>query len=326
MQTIVRAAAIVLTVAATGYMLRAGTPAAPSTGSVAAAVRPVDLPVHFMTAPSSDHEYFLSRHQVVPVGRRNITLPILMYHYIRKPPSMRNDWLGYKLSVSPADFATQMDWLSRNGFHPVDFNDVRAYFAGGQPLPTRPVVITFDDGYADLYTAAFPILSSHDFKAVAYIVSSFVGWPGYATADQILQMDHNGIEIASHTVDHANLARSSVGSVRRELVESKRSLERLLGRPVLDFAYPSGQFNAMVVAEVKQAGYDTAVTTTESVDHSFADRFVWARVRVGGGESLADFAHNLGTPMPAITITAVDIETAGAALPSLRRPPHRLFK
>jgi len=129
----------------------------------------------------------------------------------------------------------------------VDFNDVRAYFAGKQPLPTRPVVITLDDGYADLYTAAFPVLSAHDFKAVAYIVSGFIGRPGYATADQIVQMDHNGIEIASHTVDHANLARSSAGSVRRELIESKQSLERLLGHPVLDFAYPSGKFNAQVV-------------------------------------------------------------------------------
>jgi hypothetical protein len=73
---------------------------------------------------------------------------------------------------------------------------------------------------------------------------------------------------------------------------------------------------------VRQAGYDTAVTTMESVDHSVSDRYLWTRVRVGGGESLADFASHLGTPMPATTITAVDIETAGAELPSLVRPTH----
>jgi peptidoglycan/xylan/chitin deacetylase (PgdA/CDA1 family) len=324
MQTIVRAAAVVLTVAATGYLLQIGAHVAPSVGSAVAA-HSIAMPISNLTPPSSNHEYFLSRLQVVPVGRRNITLPILMYHYIRKPPSMRTDLLGYKLSISPADFATQMDWLSRNGFHPVDFNDVRAYFEGRQPLPTKPVVITLDDGYADLYTAAFPILAAHDFKAVAYIVSGFIGRPGYATADQVVQMDHNGIEIASHTVDHADLARSSVGSVRRELVESKRSLEQLVAHPVLDFAYPSGQFNAQVVYAVKQAGYDTAVTTVESVDHSLADRFVWTRVRVGGGESLADFANHLGTPMPATTITAVDIEAAGD-LPTLVRPTHLLLR
>jgi hypothetical protein len=106
----------------------------------------------------------------------------------------------------------------------------------------------------------------------------------------------------------------------RELVESKRWLEHLLGHPVLDFAYPSGQFNAQVVAEVKQAGYDTAVTTMSSVEHSFTDRYVWTRVRVGGGESLADFAHNLGSPMPTTTITALDIETPDIVLPPLARP------
>src|ERR1700674_980205 len=326
MQTIVRAAAVVLTVAATGYLLQAGAPAAPPAVSSTAAAHRIAVLIPDLTPPSSNHEYFLSRLQVVPVGRRNITLPILMYHYIRTPPSPPTDLLGYNLSISPADFATQMDSLSRNGFHPVDFNDVRAYFAGTRPLPTKPIVITFDDGYADLYTAAFPILSAHDFKAVAYIVSGFIGQPRYATADQIVQMDHNGVEIASHTVNHADLAKSSAGNVWRELVESKRSLEQLLGHQVLDFAYPSGKFNAHVVSAVRQAGYDTAVTTLTSVDHSPADRFTWTRVRVGGGESLADFVHNLGTPMPATTITVADIEPAGADLPSLVRPTHLLLR
>lgn len=324
MQTIVRAAAVVLTVLTTGYLLQTGAPVARSTAIPA--VHPIVATVSDLAPPTSNHEYFISRHQVVPVGRRNITLPILMYHYIRTPPSTRTDRLGYNLSTSPADFATQMDWLSRNGFHPVDFNDVRAYFDGTQPLPAKPVVITFDDGYADLYTAAFPVLSAHDFKAVAYIVSGFIGRPGYATADQVVQMDHNGIEIASHTVNHANLARSSAGSVWRELIESKHSLERLVGHPILDFAYPSGQFNTQVAYAVKQAGYNTAVTTMESVDHSVANRFVWARTRVAGGVSLADFGNHLGTPMPAITITTVDIEAAGASLPTLARPTHLLIK
>jgi peptidoglycan/xylan/chitin deacetylase (PgdA/CDA1 family) len=326
MQTIVRAAALMLTVATTGYMLQIGSAPTTLAAPVAAAIQPAALPVVAVASFASEHEYFLSRHQVVPLGRRNITLPILMYHYIRKPPSIRSDWLGYKLSIAPADFAAQMDWLSGNGFHPVDFNDVRAYFAGKEPLPTRPVVITFDDGYEDLYSAAFPILSAHDFKAVAYIVSGFVGRQGYATAAQVVQMDHNGIEIASHTVNHADLARSSPGSVRRELVDSKRWLEHLVGHPVLDFAYPSGKFNAQVVAEVQQAGYDTAVTTLDSVDHSLTDRLLWTRIRVGGGESLADFVHSLGTPMQAVTVTSVDIEAAATHLPSLTRPADLLFK
>jgi peptidoglycan/xylan/chitin deacetylase (PgdA/CDA1 family) len=217
-----------------------------------------------------------------------------------------------------------MDWLSQHGFHAIDFNDVRAYFGGRQPLPSNPVVITFDDGYADLYTTAYPILAAHGFKAVAYIVSGFVGRDQYVNGAQIVQMDQNGIEIASHTVDHGNLARSSTGSTMRELVESKQTLESLIGHSVLDFAYPSGQFNAQTVAAVQWAGYDTAVTTLFSVDHSVGDRYLWTRVRVGGGESLGEFVKSLGTPMPSVTITALDIETAEIALPPLARPTSRL--
>jgi len=307
MLTIVRAAALLLTVSATVYMLQAGQPVAVNSGSPTLHLIPAASRIHPRPTPSFDRDYFVTRVDVVPVGRVIITLPILMYHYIRQPPSMKADWLGYKLSVSPADFAAQVDFLWANGYHAVDLNDVRAYFAGKEPLPSKPVVITFDDGYADLFTTAFPILTEHHFKAVAYVVSGYVGWPGYLTSGQVLQLDHHGIEVASHTVDHSDLARSSAGSAMRELVDSKRWLEQLVGHPVLDFAYPSGKFSPQVVAEVQRAGYDTAVTTMDSVEHSRADRYLWTRVRVGGGESMADFTHNLGTPMPCKTITVLHI-------------------
>lgn len=323
MRSSVRAAAVLLTVLATGYLLQVSDPAAGSRAPQASHQLVVAIQAEGAATVAPDHEYFLSHREVIPVGRRNIALPILMYHYVRTPPSIKTDWLGYKLSVSPADFAAQMDWLSWHGFHPVAFNDVRAYFAGTEPLPTNPVVITFDDGYADLYAAAFPILVAHRFKAVAYVVSGFVGKPRYATAAQVVEMSQNGIEIASHTVDHADLTRLSFASTMRELVDSKRSLERLVDHPVLDFAYPSGRFNGQVVAAVKQSGYDTAVTTMTSVDHSVADRYLWTRVRVSGGESLADFAHNLGTPMPSTTIAFLNIETADVALP-IARPTLQL--
>jgi peptidoglycan/xylan/chitin deacetylase (PgdA/CDA1 family) len=322
----VRAAAVLLTVVATAYLLQASSQVAVPIAPLVAHRIVIPAQAQNLTTFASGREYFVSHLDVVPVGRRNITLPILMYHYIRTPPSIKGDSLGYRLSVSPADFTTQMDWLSRHGYHAIDFNDVRAYFGGRQPLPANPVVITFDDGYADLYTTAYPILAAHEFKAVAYIVSGFVGRKSYVSAAQVVQMDNNGIEIASHTVNHADLTRSPNGIAVRELVDSKRWLEHLLGRPVVDFAYPSGKFNGQVVADVVQAGYDTAVTTMSSVDHSVADRYLWTRVRVGGGESMADFVSNLGHPMPTSSIVALDIETAETVLPPLARPPLQLHR
>jgi peptidoglycan/xylan/chitin deacetylase (PgdA/CDA1 family) len=244
---------------------------------------------------------------VIPVGRQSISVPILMYHYIRTPPSILVDRLGYNLSVSPTDFSQQMDWLAVHGYHPITMNDLRAYFAGRQVLPSKPVVITLDDGYADLYQIAFPILRAHRFKAVAYIVSGFVGQPGYVTAAQVVELSQNGIEIASHTVNHPNLAHTSGPEVMWELSASKKWLQDLIGHPVLDFAYPAGRFNDQVIAALQAIGYESAATTIPGTYHSEADRFTWTRVRVRGGESLLEFTQSLGPVERAVRVTHVDV-------------------
>jgi peptidoglycan/xylan/chitin deacetylase (PgdA/CDA1 family) len=303
-----QAAAALILVLAGGYLLQANDSASPATVSDSQ----LPLPPQIITTDvTSDRDYYVSHRLVVALGRQTIDLPILLYHYIRTPPSIYVERLGYNLSVSPRDFEVQMDWLASHGYHPVDFNDVRAYFAGARPLPSKPVVITLDDGYRDLYTTAYPILASHGFKAVAYIVSGFVGWKQYVTADQVVEMDRHGIEIACHTVNHADLARTSWPDLMNELVNSKQYLEKLVGHPVVDFAYPSGKFNQTVIAALRQTGYDTAVTELYSTLHSRADRYTWTRVRVVGGESLAYFIVSIGPVMPSVTETAVNVETAG---------------
>ena len=256
----------------------------------------------------SNHQILLTHKRVIPLGRASIRVPILMYHYIRSAPSIYKDYVGYRLSVTPADFRTQMDWLAGHGYNPVDFNDLREYFAGREPLPSKPVVLTFDDGYSDLYTTAYPVLHEYRFKAVAYIVTSFVGTSRYVTAAQVLEMDHNGIQIASHTVDHANLAGTSLSWATQQLASSRTWLQQLVGHPVIDFAYPSGKFNSGVVGALQATGYDTAVTELPGTVHARADRYLWTRVRVGGGESLSDFVQNLGPVEPWIDITALTTE------------------
>lgn len=243
-----------------------------------------------------------STSQGLPPGRASVRVPILMYHYIRINPDPR-DQLGFNLSVTPADFASQMDWLAANAYHPIDFDDLRGYLLGHESLPEKPVVLTFDDGYRDMYTTAFPILRAHGFKAVSYVVSGFVNSPSYVTTDQLLKMDANGIQIGAHTVSHADLTTLSAAGLRHEVVDSKASLEALIVRPVLDFCYPSGKFNDAVVSVVRAAGFETATTTQPGVSHTAGDRYIWTRVRVSGGESLAQFASNLGQPEPAVTVT-----------------------
>lgn len=229
---------------------------------------------------------------VLVPGPSNVKVPILTYHYIQINPDPR-DLLGFALSVTPADFAAQMDWLAANGFHPITPSDLFAFLSGTRGLPSRPVILSFDDGYADFYTTALPILRAHDFTAVAYIVSGFVGQPGYMTAAQITEADRIGIEIGSHTVSHANLARSSPGNVQYQVAASKQALEQLLGHPVVSFCYPSGQYNGSVAAAVQAAGYQDATTTAFGFVHYMYDRYTWSRLRISGGENLGDFATAL---------------------------------
>jgi peptidoglycan/xylan/chitin deacetylase (PgdA/CDA1 family) len=256
-----------------------------------------------------------TRPAVVPVGRSPVAVPILMYHYIRVPPDPQADRLGYGLSVSPNDFRDQMNWLADHGYHTITIGDLRRYLQGEQPLPDRPVALTFDDGYLDLYTEAFPVLVQHHFTATAYIVSGFVGAPGRNVSQgQIVEMDRYGVEIASHTFSHADLTSLRGDRLGMELGASKAALESLVGHPVVDFCYPAGRFDAAVVDAVRAAGYESATTTVDGVMHSFDDRFTWSRVRVSGGESLDDFARGLSryeagarptTPPPPIQVPRV---------------------
>ena len=248
---------------------------------------------HGLTMPAWEVFPPGARDAVIPPGRSTLQLPILMYHYIRVPPDQYGDRIGWGLSTSPEDFRKQMDYLAKNGYHPITLTDLRDYLKGSRPLPDRPVVLTFDDGYADLYTQAFPVLKHHHFKAVAYIVSGFVGRTGVnVTADQVREMDAYGIEIGAHTVNHVDLTKAG-GTLAYEVGGSKAALEALLGHPVLDFCYPSGRFNAQVINAVQAAGYESATTTQDGATHTFGDRYAWSRVRVSGSETIDDFIKGL---------------------------------
>lgn len=221
-------------------------------------------------------------------------VPILLYHSVSDTatPAYR------QFTIDPETFALQMDLLVASGRTVLTVGHFTALWRSGAEMPERPVVLTFDDGYRDMYTTAFPVLRAHGFKAVSYVVSGFVGSPSSVTVDQVQQMNANGIEIGAHTVSHADLTRISPAERHREVFDSKASLEALLGHPVLDFCYPSGRVDDAVVREVEAAGFETATTTQPGVLHSAGDRFTWTRVRVGGGEPLDQFVANLGQSEP----------------------------
>jgi peptidoglycan/xylan/chitin deacetylase (PgdA/CDA1 family) len=164
--------------------------------------------------------------------------------------------------VTPEQLEQQLAFLAQAGYTGVRV-DVLARCMRGEPLcPPRPVALTFDDGYEDAYSAALPALRRHGFTATFYIVSGYVGQPGYMSWEPDLT-----------TLDAAELG--------RQVAEAKREIEARLGVRVVSFCYPAGRYSGAVVEAVRAAGYESATTTRW--DNDYGDLLALPRRRVSGG-------------------------------------------
>lgn len=178
---------------------------------------------------------------------------VLNYHKIEN--------VHNSLAVPPQDFDTQMNYLQENGFNTITPDELYASLSGNAELPDNPVLITFDDGYLDNYQNAYPILKKYNFKATIFVISGYLGvQPGYFNWDQAREMDANGINIQSHTVNHRSMTDLTDEELIAELVESKKKIETELGHPINFMAYPTGTYNLHIAQLVKDAGYLGAFT------------------------------------------------------------------
>lgn len=206
-------------------------------------------------------------------------IPVLMYHYIRDYADS-SDPIGIGLSVSPAKFAAQLDYLKSNGYQTITFHDVEK-----NSVPTKSIILTFDDGYVDFYQNAFPELKKRGMTAVSYIVTNFNGGR-YMDNNQIEEIASYGIEIGSHTISHLDLATISISKAKNEIADSKPILEKIIGQPIISFCYPAGKFNDAVVALVKSSGYKYA-TTTKGGLADFTDPLILSRYRINPDTNIA---------------------------------------
>lgn len=227
----------------------------------------------------------------------HIVVPILLYHYIRTVHEAA-DQVGWGLSTPPEVFTAQMDWLRRMGGHTVTLEQVMAALHGGPALPRRSVVLTFDDGHDDFATSAVPILLADGFVATNFVNTGFIGHPSYMTAAQVQQVAAEGMVIGDHTVNHVDLSGLPNQAVRTEIAVDRAELEKLVGRPILDFAYPFGDYSAGVVAIVAALGFRDAVTVNLGNTEWLAKPFEMPRIRVGGGDTVSSFAYKAGIPSP----------------------------
>jgi peptidoglycan/xylan/chitin deacetylase (PgdA/CDA1 family) len=214
-------------------------------------------------------------------------VPILMYHSIAP---------GTDLKVSPEDFDAQMKWLQDNGYRPITLGQLDRHWRGTYPVTGgKPVVITFDDGYLDNYTAAWPILQKYQFPATIFVITDSIKLDHHMKWEQMKEMHAGGIEFGSHMVYHSNFTATPLDRIASELQESKKTLEAGLGSPVTTFCYPGGGLIPEAPGLVRQAGYTMAVTTHHAVATEDEDHALLSRVRVVGGISVEEFGRMLQT-------------------------------
>jgi len=234
-----------------------------------------------------------------------VNVPILMYHHVNSAPPPA-DVYEAALTTSDADFSRQLAHLRCAGYGAVTLAQLFDGMYNGAPLPARPVVLTFDDGYADAFTNAFPLLRWHGVVGSFSIVTGYVDIPPYLTWAQIGEMANAGMEIIAHSVTHEDLNRSPDDIVRYQVAESKRVLEEHLGRPVNYFTYPSGEpfyrgsqaRQRRVVDILRESGYQGALAIKNSPLQDPANPFALSRIRVMNGVDIGKFAENLGGPPP----------------------------
>lgn len=224
-----------------------------------------------------------------PAGNA-VHVPILMYHYIGNNPNPA-DKLRDNLSVSPNKFDAQMGYLQQAGYTPITLDTLVAGMNHQTALPSKPVVITFDDGYVDLFINAFPILLKYHFKAIAFIPTGLIGTSYYASWDQLRQMQQSGlVQMEAHSVHHANLPSLSLNQAIYEIDQSKKDLESKLGIKVNFLAYPYGTSNSTIWELTKQAGFVGGLGTWYSTLQSEGTVYDMPRVKIAGGSSLQSFA------------------------------------
>ena len=214
-----------------------------------------------------------------PAGE--VTCPILLYHQIADVTAL--------YYVSPADFAVQMEALRDWGYTPIPISLLAKAITQGADLPSRPVVITFDDGDQNVYTNAFPVMRDLGFTGVIYIIADAVNSPDHLTRDEILEMVTAGWEVGNHSMSHINLINDH-DQVWNEASLSRTRLQEELGIFADTFAYPYGAADTFVMKKVSSYGYLAAVGLGTTSIQGPGNRLYLSRIAVPNKVTVDQFA------------------------------------
>lgn len=216
-------------------------------------------------------------------------IPFLMYHELGLTGRVtcRNE-PGYTRYVVPeSSFRVQIEWLAREGIRGVATGEA---VADGLRA-SQTVAVTFDDGCETDAIAAAPILATYGMSATFYIVSGWIGTPGFLNLAQLRELAEAGFEVGSHTVTHAFLTGLDDVQLRYELWASRDALEQAIGGRVHHLSCPGGRWSRRVARAAIEAGYQTIATSRTGVNGPRADLTALARLAIHDNTALSAFGR-----------------------------------
>lgn len=220
-------------------------------------------------------------------------VPILMYHRIASITGDRN-------AVPPEKFHEQLYYLKQAGFHTISLSALYAFYTEQKPLPQKPVLLTFDDGYSDNLQTALPILKEFGFTAIVFPIGNWMGkenkWENFHKAptktmsvQELKIWQENGMEIAAHTMNHPFLTTLDDPRLSEELSASRQLLEREFSQTIDFLCYPYGKFNEKVKLAAQKSGYKGAFAIFENIPLWHTDLFALPRIQIPHKQKLWEF-------------------------------------
>lgn len=225
------------------------------------------------------------------------TIPILIYHSLTTAAAEPYR----RFSMDPGLFAEQMEHIAAGGYQTLTVGQLTAAVAGPNgSLPERPLLITFDDGFEDTHSVALPILTRLGLRSTVYIVTEQLGgrsrWLApqgegerpMLSAGQVRDLDAAGVDIGSHGHRHVALDEIPFSKAVRDIDTSRATLEEIVGRRVVTFAYPYGYHTSRIKQYLETSGFESACAVKQALSHPDDDRFALARAIVGSDMSIED--------------------------------------
>jgi peptidoglycan/xylan/chitin deacetylase (PgdA/CDA1 family) len=220
---------------------------------------------------------------------QEVSIPVLNYHSIGAEPDST-------LILDPAKFARQMEYLAKEGYTPLSLNDFTLILEKRKSAPPKPVLLTFDDGYADNYEQAMPVLKRHGFPATLFMSPGAVGQDGYLTWDQVKVMHKAHWDIQPHGMTHPHLPLLSAAEQKQEITEARRQIEEQLGTTADIFCYPYGEFSKQTLAILQENGFRYAFTIQQGKTTSSQHPLQLKRIYVNAQDSVSAWGKKLAAP------------------------------